>query len=58
MRKLMEDWRRSTLDSVPKSPTPDFFDRDTGERLPDKTKSPYSDDYAGKEKRAEFLLCD
>lgn len=58
MRKLMEDWRRSTLDSVTKSPTPDFFDRDTGERLPDKTKSPYSDDYAGKEKRAEFLLCD
>lgn len=54
MRKAIKEWTISTRDSVPLSPTPDAFDRDTGKRILEKNS--YSDDYAGKSKNAEFLL--
>lgn len=56
MRKAIKEWTISTRDSVPLSPTPDAFDRDTGKRILEKNS--YSDDYAGKSKTQNFYyLC-
>ena len=33
LKRLMEDWREQTGDSVPDHPSPDGFDRETGTRL-------------------------
>ena len=55
MRKILKEWMDATLDCVPENPTKDSFDRETGKRLLEKNQ--YSDDYAGKKRRAEYLLC-
>ena len=55
MRKILKDWIDSTLDSVPENPTKDSFDHETGKRILEKNQ--FSDDYAGKKRRAEYLIC-